>query len=290
MVKKTKPDRELLGGQALIEGVMMKGSTALGYAVYAPDGTLRTSRVAYTPWRKKYPFLGWFFIRGSVNLFEMLMIGMRALDFSVSVALPSEYKQQSKYDMPLAIVTSLLFSFGLFMVLPAFSFTLLQKSMQSVLMLNFLEGLVRIAIFMLFLFLIGFSRDMRRLFSYHGAEHMTVHAYEAAENLTIANVRKYSTLHPRCGTSFLLIVFIISIVFLSGFGHTALLPRLGIKLAMFPVIAGVSYELVRLVCRLPKVLVLAILSPGLLMQYFTTRRPDDAMLQAAITALNTAKD
>jgi len=290
MVKKTKPDRELLGGQALIEGVMMKGSTALGYAVYAPNGQLCTSHVSYTPWKKKYPLLGWFFIRGSVNLFEMLMIGMKALDFSVSIALPGEYKQQSKYEMPLAIVMSLLFSFGLFMVLPAFSFTLLQKFIQSVPMLNFLEGLVRIAIFVLFLFLVGFSRDMRRLFGYHGAEHMTVHAYEAEEELTIANVRKYSTLHPRCGTSFLLIVFIISIVFLSGFGHTALLLRLGIKLAMFPVITGVSYELVRLVCRLPRALMLVILSPGLLMQYFTTRRPDDAMLQAAITALNTVKD
>lgn len=286
---KNGKDRELLGGQALVEGVMMKGSKALGYAVYGPDGKLHTSQVPYTAWKKNHSFLGWAFLRGAVNLVEMLLLGLKALDFSVSVAMPAEYKQQSKYETPLAFLLSIMLSFGLFMFLPAFSFTLLQQFIPSVLLLNLLEGLLRILLFVLFLYLIGFSSDMARVFGYHGAEHMTVHAYEAEEKLTVANVRKYSTLHPRCGTSFLLLVLIISILFMTCFGHTNLLPRLFIKLAMFPIIAGVSYELVRLVCRLPKIFSFVFLGPGLLMQRLTTRQPDDKMLKAAIAALNSAR-
>ncbi|MDR2431772.1 MAG: DUF1385 domain-containing protein [Candidatus Margulisbacteria bacterium] len=285
-----KDQRELLGGQALLEGVMMKGDSALGYAVYAPDGRLHTERREHQPWKSKYPFLGWVFVRGIVNLLEMLLLGINALDFSVSVALPEDHKKQAKYEMPLSLALSLLISFLLFIFLPALLFSGLQGGYTgNILWLNLLEGSARILIFVVFLYAVGLSQDMARVFGYHGAEHMTVHAYEAGEKLTVAAVRKYSPLHPRCGTSFLLVVFIVSIVVLALFGRTTLVSRLFIKICMLPAVAGVSYELIRLVCRLPKCFSFIILGPGLLLQYLTTRRPDDQMLKAAIAALETAK-
>jgi uncharacterized protein YqhQ len=281
--------KELLGGQALIEGVMMKGSQALGYAVYAPHGRLVVERQEYTPWKKKFPFFGWFFLRGFFNLIEMLNLGVKALDFSLRVAMPEESAKQSKYEMPISLAVSFLLAFGLFIFLPAFFFARLQNAFSNVLLLNLLEGAARILIFIVFLLTAGFSRDMVRVFGFHGAEHKTVHAYEAGEKLTVENVQKYSTLHPRCGTSFLLVVFVVSIIVLALFGRTALLSRLLIKLLMLPVVAGLSYELVRLVCRLPKFLANIILGPGLLLQYLTTRQPDTQMVAAAIAALEAAK-
>ena len=281
--------KELLGGQALIEGVMMKGSQALGCAVYAPHGRLVVERQEYTPWKKKFPFLGWIFLRGFFNLIEMLSIGVKALDFSLRVALPEEQAKQSKYELPISLAVSLLLTFSLFIFLPAFFFSRLQNVFSSVLLLNLLEGAARILIFIIFLLAVGFSRDMVRVFGFHGAEHKAVHAYEAGEKLTVENVQKYSTLHPRCGTSFLLVVFVVSILVLALFGRTALFSRLLLKLLMLPVMAGLSYELVRLVCRLPRFLTNIILGPGLLLQYLTTRQPDTPMVEAAIAALEAAK-
>ncbi|GBR75693.1 protein DUF1385 [Candidatus Termititenax persephonae] len=284
-----KKNKELLGGQALIEGVLMKSSTALGYAVYMPNGELRTRRVQYVPWKKKYPILGWFLIRGFVNLVEMLCLGVKALDYALSIALPDEHQRQSKYELSFSLLTSLLISFGLFIFLPAFVFTKLQSLSDDTLLLNLLEGMTRILIFIVFLLLAGLAKDMARVFGFHGAEHMVVHAYEAGVPLTVDEVRRYSRLHPRCGTSFLLIVFIVSIVVLALFGQTTLLSRLVIKPLMLPVVAGVSYELVRLMIALPPCLTRLFLGPGLLLQLLTTRRPDDQMLRAAIAALTTAK-
>ncbi|MDR1997689.1 MAG: DUF1385 domain-containing protein [Candidatus Margulisbacteria bacterium] len=288
-MKQRKPNKELLGGQALLEGVMMKSSSALGLAVYTPQGRLTVQRQEYIPWKQKYPALGWIFVRGMVNLVEMLLLGVKSLDYAAKIAMPEEYGKQNKYEMPLSLGLSLLISFGLFIFVPAFSFSRLQSSFSNLLLLNLLEGALRILIFVVFLFLVGLSKDMTRIFGFHGAEHMAVYAYEAGEKLTVANVQKYSTLHPRCGTSFLLVVFVVSIVALSLFGRTTLASRLLIKLALLPVIAGVSYELIRLVCGLPRFFSRLILGPGLLLQFLTTRRPDAKMIEAAIAALEAAK-
>lgn len=285
-MKKTK---ELLGGQALIEGVMMKGSKALGYAVYNPQKQLIESRVEFIPLIKRYPIAGTMFIRGFINLMEMMYIGMKSIVYSTEIAMPDEAAKQSKYEMPLSIMISLLFSFGLFIFLPASAFTYLKPYIANTLYLNIIEGLFRITIFVFFLTLVSFSKDMARVFGFHGAEHMVVHAYEAEEVLTVENVRKYSTIHPRCGTSFLLVVFMVSVIVFAFLGRPDLLQRIMYKVLLLPFIAGVSYEIIRSVCRLPHWLMVLILWPGLLMQKVTTRQPDDEMLKAAIAALQQAR-
>lgn len=281
-----KKAKELLGGQALIEGVMMKGSQAVGYAVYGPDKKLVTKRENYTPWKKAYPFLGLPLVRGFVNLLEMLVLGMRSLQYSLTIALPEEAAKQSKYEMPLSLLLSLSISFGLFIYAPASAFTFLKPYIANTILLNLVEGLLRITIFVVFISLVSLAEDMRRVFGYHGAEHKTVHAYEAGEKLTVKNVKKYSVIHPRCGTSFILIVFVLSIIVFSFLGRPDLLHRVLYKILLLPLISGLGYELIRFVAQLPRTVQYAVLWPGLLMQRLTTREPDEAMLNAAIAALN----
>lgn len=284
-----KKCKELLGGQALIEGVMMKGSQAVGYAVYGPDKKLVTRREKYTPWKTKYPLLGLPLFRGFVNLLEMLVLGMRSLQYSLTVAMPEEAAKQSKYEMPLSIMISMAISFGLFIYAPASAFTFLNPYITNTVLLNLAEGLIRITIFVTFISLVSWAEDMRRVFGYHGAEHKTVHAYEAGEKLTVKNVKKYSVIHPRCGTSFILIVFILSIIIFSFLGRPELFQRIVYKLALLPLISGIGYEIIRFVAQLPRFLQYVILWPGLLMQRLTTREPDEAMLMAAIAAINEAQ-
>lgn len=284
-----KKTRELLGGQALIEGVMMKGSKALGYAVYNPQKQLIESREDFIPLIVRYPLAGAFFIRGFINLLEMMYVGMKSIVYSTEIAMPEEAAKQSKYEMPISIMVSLLFSFGLFIFLPATAFNYLKPYVSNTILLNIIEGLIRITIFVIFLTLVSFSKDMARVFGYHGAEHMTVHAYEAEEELTVKNVRKYSTIHPRCGTSFLLVVFIVSIIIFAFLGRPDLMHRVVYKILLLPIVSGISYEIIRAVARLPYWAMAIVLWPGLLMQKLTTKKPDDEMLKAAIAALQQAR-
>lgn len=286
---KKNRSRELLGGQALIEGVMMKGPTAVGYAVYNPQKKLITKKEEYIPLKKRFNFLGLVLIRGFVNLLEMLNLGIRSITYSSEIAMPEETAKQSKYEMPLSLLISLLLSFVLFIFIPASGFTYLKQYIPNTVLLNLAEGLLRLIIFLLFLIFVSLSRDMRRVFGFHGAEHMTVHAYENGDSLTVKNIKKYSTLHPRCGTSFLLVVMVISIIVYSFLGRPDLIHRILYKVLLLPLIAGISYEFIRLVCRLPKWLNSIFLFPGLMLQKFTTRRPDNKMIEAAIAAIKLVK-
>jgi len=283
-----KKSRELLGGQALIEGVMMKGPTTVGYAVYSPKGKLITKKQKFIPLRKRYPILGLFLVRGFVNLLEMLMLGVNSITYSAEIAMPEESAKQSKYELPISLAISFGLSFVLFIFLPASGFNYLKPYIDNTILLNLAEGLLRITIFLFFLLAVSLTKDMQRVFAYHGAEHMTVHAYENSEVLTVKNIKKYSTLHPRCGTSFLLVVMVVSILVFSFLGRPDLLHRILYKVLLLPVVAGISYEFVRLVCRLPKWLNMLILFPGLMLQKLTTRQPDKKMIEAAIAAINLA--
>ena len=184
---------------------------------------------------------------------------------------------------------SLILSFTLFIYAPASAFSFLSAYIPNTILLNLVEGCIRITIFVAFISLVSMTEDMRRVFGYHGAEHKTVHAYEANEELSVHAVKKYSVIHPRCGTSFILVVFIMSIVVFSFLGRPDILHRVLYKLALLPLISGVSYELIRAVARLPLIVQYIFLWPGLLMQRLTTREPDDAMILAAIAALQSAK-
>ena len=277
--------KELLGGQALIEGVMMKGSKAVGYAVYSPDKKLVTKAVPYTSWKMKWPILGFPIIRGFMNLIEMLVLGMRSIQYSLEINMPEEFKKQSKYEMPLSMLISLGLSFVLFIYAPASAFTFLKPYIANTILLNLVEGLLRITIFVVFISLVALTEDMRRVFGYHGAEHKTVHAYEAQEKLSVTTVKKYSVIHPRCGTSFILVVFVMSIIVFSFLGRPDLVHRILYKVTLLPLISGISYELIRIVAKMPIGFQYALLWPGLLMQRLTTREPDDLMIKAAIAAL-----
>ncbi len=281
--------KELLGGQALIEGVMMKGPDSVACAVYNPDKELILKKEKFKPLSKKYPFLGWIFIRGFVNLLEMMVLGFKMLTYSAEIAMPEESAKQSKYEMPLSIFVAVIFFVALFILLPASGFEQLKKHVDNTVLLNVLEGLIRITIFFLYLLLINLSKDIRRVFGFHGAEHATVFAYEAGEELTVKNVKKYSVLHPRCGTSFLLVVLIVSIVVFTFLGRPELWQRVLYKLLLLPLVSGIAYEFIRLVNRLPRPLLLFFLWPGLLLQKLTTRRPDNDMIKAAIEALKQVK-
>lgn len=281
--------KELLGGQALIEGVMMKGPESVAYAVYNPDKELITKKEKFKPLAKRYPVLGWVFIRGFVNLIEMMSLGFKMLTQSAEIAMPEEAASQSKYEMPLSIFFALLFFIGLFVLLPASGFEQLKKYTDNTLLLNVLEGLIRLTIFFVYLLLINLSKDIRRVFGFHGAEHATVFAYEAGEALTVKNVKKHSVLHPRCGTSFLLVVLVVSIIVFTFLGRPTLLQRVLYKILLLPLVSGLAYEFIRLVNRLPRPLLLFFLWPGLLLQKLTTRQPDDDMIRAAIEALKLVK-
>jgi len=282
MVKsKKKKMPALLGGQALIEGVMMKGKDSYAMAVYNPGKKLITKKVKLPTTNNK--FLKLPFIRGVVNMYEMMKIGIASLNFSASIAMPEEEETNNIFSTILSIAIAI----TLFMVIPAFIFNWLNESkiIEDLFTLNIVEGLIRFTIFIVFLLLMSLDKDIRRVFAYHGAEHKTVYAYEAQEELTVKNVKKHSRLHPRCGTAFIMLVLVLSIVIYSFFGRTGFPERILYKLVFLPVLVSVTYELVRVIIKLPKWLVKLLLAPGLFLQLITTKEPDSDQIKAAIAAI-----
>ncbi len=181
---------------------------------------------------------------------------------------------------------SLLFGVSLFFLLPTFIMGMLKGPLEIPIIINLGEGLIRISIFLIYVLLISRMKDIQRVFQYHGAEHKVIHCYESGEQLTVENAKKHTTLHPRCGTSFLLIVMLTSIILFSFFGWPNLLMRFAIRLAILPLVAGVSYEVIRLASRKQNTFTKIISVPGLFLQKFTTREPDNEQLEVALTALN----
>jgi len=317
--KETQPCCEkfktMIGGQALIEGIMMRGPKKDAIVIRGKDGiTVEVSD------RKIYPegsFRTWPFLRGMFTFFDAQVTGVKALMRSADLA-PEEYNEEpSKFDrwlekklgnekfqqaiIGIAVFLGIGMSIGLFMLLPMLISSFFDRWIPNLLMLNLLEGIVRLCIFMSYMILVSRMNEMKRVFSYHGAEHKTIRCYEAGLPLTVENVRQMTRLHPRCGTSFLLVVVIISTLVFSvaSSGLLTLVPALCtlkgtflyrlimilFKLLLLPVVVGITYEINRWAGRHDNALTRAVSAPGMWMQNFTTNEPDDSMIEIAIQAV-----
>lgn len=274
-----------IGGQALIEGVMMRGPSKISMVVRKPNKDLEKNVQIIDLPSKKYKILQTPFIRGVVALIESMYVGISALMFSASFWDDQEEEMSSGETIGV-ILSSLLIAVGIFVVFPNFLTSLIQPFVSSVFVLNLIEGLIRIAIFLAYIVAISKMDDLYRVFQYHGAEHKTINAYEAGEDLTVENVRKHSIMHKRCGTSFLFMVMMVSVVVFSFFGWPSPLMRIVTRVLALPLIAGISYEINKLMGRMDNPIANTLAKPGLMIQNFATvKEPDDSMIEVAIVAL-----
>lgn len=273
-----------VGGQAVIEGVMMRDVHRTATAVRLPNGEIDVETRTVSSIRDRYPVLNLPLIRGSVIMVESLIIGMRALSFSAQAA-GEEDEQMTKKEIAMTILFALVLASILFIVIPTGAAHLAAAYTDDPIVFNLIEGGIRLMVFLLYIWGISFMGGIRRVFQYHGAEHKTIHCYEAGEALTVENVQKFPRLHPRCGTNFLLIVMVVAIVFHVFFGWPDLWLRILSRLAILPVVAGVSYEIIRFAGRSENHLVHILITPGLWLQYLTTRPPADEMVEVAIESL-----
>ena len=273
-----------VGGQAVIEGVMMRDANKTATAVRLPNGEIEVETHPVTSIRERYPVLNLPLIRGSVIMVESLVIGMRALSFSAQAA-GEEDEQMTKKEIAMTILFALVLASVLFIVIPTGAAHLAAAYTDDPVVFNLIEGGIRLLVFLLYIWGISFMGGIRRVFQYHGAEHKTIHCYEAGEALTVENVQKFPRLHPRCGTNFLLIVMVVAIVFHVFFGWPDLWLRILSRLAVLPVVAGVSYEIIRFAGRSENRIVRIMITPGLWLQYLTTRSPEGEMVEVAIESL-----
>lgn len=274
-----------VGGQAVIEGVMMRGPHKVAVAVRQPDGEIAVDVNPVNSIRDKYPVLKKPLLRGVIALFESLYDGIKALAYSAQVS-GEEDEQLTGKEMAMTIATSVLLAVGLFIVIPTWSMRFLHELTEDPMMLNLAEGVLRMAIFLAYIAAISSMEDIQRVFQYHGAEHKTIYTYEAGLPLRVENVRPFSTLHPRCGTNFLMIVMLISMFIFTFLGWPSLLERIASRVVLMPVIAGVSYEIIRFAgAHNDNKLVHMAIMPGLLLQKLTTRQPDDSQIEVAIASL-----
>jgi uncharacterized protein YqhQ len=265
---------------------MMRYGNKIAAAVRKPNQEIAIQERYYIPLTKRYKILGLAFVRGFVTLLEMMVIGMKCLMFSAELALTENEKKPQKWEMTVSVAISLTLAIGLFVVVPAYFFTVLKSAVSSTVLLNILEGFIRLGIFLCFLGSTLLMEDMRRVFMYHGAEHKTVFAWENGQELTVDNIKKFSTRHPRCGTSFLLVVMVTAIVVFSLLGRPDFMQRVLYKLMLMPVIAGISYEVIRFTGKYRNWKWVQVLSwPGLMLQKITTREPTDDQIEIAIAAM-----
>ncbi len=280
--------RYYYGGQAVIEGVMMRGKKNMAVAVRRTPEEIVLDLQTVSSVAERFPFLKLPLIRGFVALIESMIIGIKTLTFSANQVVEGEGEGESlsNWELGLSVAFALVVGTGLFALLPVGLAYLLKAYVPGHMLQNLLEGLFRVLVFLAYVVAISFMKDIQRVFEYHGAEHKTIHTYEAGEELTVENTRKYSTLHPRCGTSFLLFVMVISILVFSLVGETGIWARLISRIILLPVVAGVSYEFLKITGKYQHVLLMRICSmPGLWLQKLTTREPDDSQLEVAIYAL-----
>ncbi|HEX7503901.1 MAG TPA: DUF1385 domain-containing protein [Syntrophales bacterium] len=283
--KPTGPD-DIAGGQAVIEGVMMRHGNRIAVAVRTPEKDIVIKEQDYIPFTKRYPLLGLRVIRGAVTLVEMMILGIKTLLYSAEIAMPEGEKKPGSWEIALSLCMSFGLALTLFVLIPAYCFASLRDVIENTILLNIVEGIIRLGIFLTFLTTTLLMEDMRRVFMYHGAEHKTVFAWEHGQDLTVDNIRQFSTRHPRCGTSFILVVLVISILVFSLLGRPDFLHRVLYKLALFPIIAGISYEIIRFSGKhKEKGWVQAISWPGLLLQKITTREPTDDQIEVAVAAM-----
>lgn len=278
----------LYGGQAVIEGVMIRGRRFACVAARRPNGEL-THRITplstmFTGKIRRFPLL-----RGVLILAETLTLGMKALAYSTNVQLEEEGQELGGWSLAFMLTVSLGLAIGLFFLLPLFASILFERVVDSHILSNLVEGVVRLAVFLAYVWIVGFIPDIRRVFAYHGAEHMTVKAYEAGDPLEVQSVRKYSTAHPRCGTAFLLTVMVVAVIVFVWLGRPSLPWLVTSRLVLIPLIAALAYETIRFSASHQKnLLVRMITVPNLALQMLTTRQPQDDQIEVAIHAMETA--
>jgi uncharacterized protein YqhQ len=296
----------MVGGQAVIEGVMMRAQGRIATAVRRADGTIVVRHENFTPLAKRYPALGVPIFRGAFGIIEMLLLGIRTLNFSAEIAMadekgtaaaPETKRKESKVALGFTVAMALGLGIALFFVTPLVLTSLAFSVDQNPVLFNALAGTIRLVLFLGYLGLIAQMKDVKRLFAYHGAEHKTVFAYESGAPLTVETAACQSRFHPRCGTSFLLVVMLSSVILFAlvdgllilQFGRITLPLRLLTHLPLIPLVGGLSYEFIRLSARLatdgPGRWIVA---PGLWLQKITTREPDASQLEVAIAALRAA--
>ena len=294
-------EETLVGGQAVLEGVMMRSPHAWAISVRKPDGEITTYREPLEKVSEKHKWLGWPVIRGVATLGQAMSLGVRALKFSANTALddpnqkPEDKIQISNWMLTVNVILSVGFFIVAYKLLPLLAATELKKFnpiFNGSLAFNFIDGVIRIAIFLLFIWGVSKMKDIRRVFQFHGAEHKTVFAFEDCSDknsqIAIADAQKYSTFHPRCGTSFLMTVMLISMCIYMLFPVQTFWARFAIRIALLPVIAGVSYELIRFAAKRGKSLFALMTKPGLWLQRITTQPCDDTQVECAIHALDQA--
>ena len=286
-----------IGGQAVIEGVMMKNMDRYAVSVRKPDGKIETKVEECVSFAEKHPLFQLPVFRGMVNFLESMVIGMQTLNYSASFYEDEEEQTEGKTEqflekllgekaekviMGIVLVFSLAISIGLFMILPYIASEALGKLIRNEYVILFMEGIIRIAIFLGYIVLISRMEDIKRVFMYHGAEHKTINCLEAGVPLTPENVDNFSRLHKRCGTSFIFIVMIISMVFFFFIRVDTIWLRIVLRLLFLPLVAGVSYEFIRLAGSSDHPLVQIFSKPGLALQKLTTKEPDHSMIEVAI--------
>lgn len=292
-----------VGGQAIIEGVMMRGSKGLATAVRTPNGKIEVKVKKTKPIIKRYRILNIPIIRGAAVLIDSLIVGINTLNYSASFF--EEDEEESKFDLwikkklgdkgandlivTITMIISLLISAGLFLGIPTAIASIFKSIGLSPIILNLIESVIRIAILIIYMYLISKLDDIYRLFQYHGAEHKTIFCYESEEKLTIENVRKFGRLHPRCGTNFLFLTMIVSIVLFTLTGWGGFWQRIILRIVLMPIVAGITYELIKWLGKTESKLGKIIAYPGLKLQELTTKEPDDAQLEVAIKSLMAAE-
>ena len=289
-----------IGGQAVIEGVMMKNMDRYAVSVRKPNGKIETKVEECVSFAEKHPLFQLPVFRGMVNFLESMVIGMKTLNYSASFYEDEEEQTESRTEqllekilgekaekiiMGLVLVFSLAISIGLFMILPYIASEALGKLIRNEYVILFMEGIIRIAIFLGYIVLISRMEDIKRVFMYHGAEHKTINCLEAGVPLTPENVDNFSRLHKRCGTSFIFIVMIISMVFFFFIRVDTIWLRIVLRLLFLPLVAGVSYEFIRLAGSSDHPLVQIFSKPGLALQRLTTKEPDHSMIEVAIASV-----
>ncbi len=294
-----------IGGQAVIEGIMMKNKQEYATAVRKPDGEIEVKKDRYVSLTERVRFFALPFVRGVFSFADSMILGMRTLTFSASFFEDDEEEEPSKFEkwldnhfgealekvlMPIVMVFSVIAAIAIFMVLPLGISSLIRPLVPSDTVMAFLEGIIRLAIFIGYIKIISNMEDIRRTFMYHGAEHKCINCIEHGLELTVDNVRASSKQHKRCGTSFLIIVMMISILFFMVVRVDGFLLKAVSRILLIPVIAGISYEFLRIAGRSDAGIVNLLSKPGMWMQNMTTKEPDDSMIEVAIAAVEAVFD
>mgnify|MGYP000960428934 FL=1 len=280
-------DNYQYGGQAVIEGVMMRGRHHYAVAVRKQNDQMSIYSEELGSYTQKHPVLRLPFFRGVIALGESFVLGLKTLQYSANQLMDSEGEEElSFWEMTLMIIFALGLTLLLFIALPLFVRGLVGRILHGTLWRNLFEGLIRAIILVLYITVISLLPDIQRVFAYHGAEHKVIHTYEAGDELTIENAKTRTTLHPRCGTSFLLFVVIVSAILFSFLGEQTIVMRFLSRILLLPVVAGISYEIIKISGKNQSFFLWKALSwPGLMLQRLTTREPDDSQLEVAIMAL-----